>query len=234
MGTDYRREAVDYALREVTGTDLLAFREVSRRIAELRLSGAALDVGCGAGRSTRFLKSHGFEVVGVDASDSMLREARKRDPQGDYRCCGSGGSLPLPDSAFDLVLSTWVVLEIESRETLNRLFKETARTLKRRGVAFVVANTAEFYSGRWTSCEVDFPENTPPLQSGQRVKARLLPEGVVVTDTFWTDADYREAIRSGGLRISNGLKPLAPTTEPGWLDETKVAPWIVYECVRPE
>jgi glycine/sarcosine N-methyltransferase len=39
-----------------------------------------LDVGCGTGEHARFLASHGFEVVGVDASKSMLGRARQPPP----------------------------------------------------------------------------------------------------------------------------------------------------------
>ena len=107
--------------------------------------------------------------------------------------------------------------------------------LRPRGRGFLVANTAEFYAHRWVSCDVDFPENQGPLRSGQTVKVRLQPEGVVVTDTFWCDADYQAAIRSAGLQAFRAGRPLAPETNPlgAWLDETRVAPWVIYEVERP-
>ncbi len=36
-----------------------------------------LDLGCGTGEHARFFASHGFEVVGVDVSDTMLERARE-------------------------------------------------------------------------------------------------------------------------------------------------------------
>lgn len=39
-----------------------------------------LDLGCGTGEHARFLASHGFEVLGVDRSESMLERAREGDP----------------------------------------------------------------------------------------------------------------------------------------------------------
>lgn len=43
-----------------------------------------LDLGCGSGEHTRFLKALGFEVTGVDASPSQLEAARRADPGGRY------------------------------------------------------------------------------------------------------------------------------------------------------
>jgi SAM-dependent methyltransferase len=43
-----------------------------------------LDLGSGSGEHTRFLKSLGFDVTGVDASPSQLADARAADPDGHY------------------------------------------------------------------------------------------------------------------------------------------------------
>jgi len=43
-----------------------------------------LDLGCGSGEHTRFLKSLGCDVTGVDASPSQLEAARTADPGGRY------------------------------------------------------------------------------------------------------------------------------------------------------
>ena len=229
---DYRHAAADYALREVTGTDALAFHEIARQVRERGLSGRALDAGCGAGRSTRFLRALGFEAEGLDISPEMITQARKRDPDSAYHVAIVGQPWPLDDAGFDLVLSTWVALELDQRGELNALFAEIARVLKPGGSAFVVGNRAEFYAGQWVSCEVDFPDNQPPLRSGQRVKARLLPEGVVVTDTFWSDADYRAAFETAGLRVVQAHAPLAFESDIPWQDEVHTAPWVVYELLR--
>jgi len=40
--------------------------------------GPTVDVGCGSGRDAAWLKLEGYDVVGVDASPELLREARYR------------------------------------------------------------------------------------------------------------------------------------------------------------
>ena len=39
------------------------------------------DIGCGIGRDTHWLNNQGFSVIGIDASDGMLKQARQLFPQ---------------------------------------------------------------------------------------------------------------------------------------------------------
>lgn len=229
---DYRHSAIHYALRDVAGTDSIAFHAIAERCVSAKLSGIALDYGCGSGRSTRFLKALGFDAVGADISEAMLGQARRLDPEGRYHRCSVKSPLPCESGSFDVVLSTWVVLEQGTREYLTSYLSEFARVLRDNGKGFIVVNSPEFYSHRWVTCEVDFPENKAPLRSGQPVKVRLLPEGVVVTDTFWNDNDYREVFASSGLRIADICRPLAIHRSGSWFDEVKVAPFMIYEVER--
>lgn len=228
-GADYDRDAPRYARRPVEGTDGLVFRALEQRIRSLALSGTGLDVGCGTGRSTRFLHRLGFSTVGLDVSEAMVLQARRIDPDGEYRTCDPGAAFPFPNGRFDVLLSTWVVVELNTLADLQHLLSESARVLRAGGRGFVATNTPEFYSHNWVSCDIDFPENRGRLQSGQAVKARLLPEELVVHDTFWSDPDYRAAFAAAGLHVSTVHLPRAPSDEEGWCDETRVAPYIIYE-----
>ncbi|MFZ5889652.1 MAG: class I SAM-dependent methyltransferase [Myxococcota bacterium] len=62
-----------------------------------------LDLGCGDGKLTRALAERGASVVGVDASASMLEEARVAYPELDFRCV-RGEELTF-DTEFDAVFS---------------------------------------------------------------------------------------------------------------------------------
>jgi SAM-dependent methyltransferase len=96
-----------YAKLEFPGTYYLAFRDLRAIFAAHVTGRRGLDFGCGAGRSTRFLRKLGFEAVGVDIAEPMVRRARVIDPEGDYRLVADGDMSALADVRFDLVLSAF-------------------------------------------------------------------------------------------------------------------------------
>ena len=63
---------------------------------------SVLDAGCGTGRVGRELARRGVEVVGVDASESMIATARSNDPDLEW-VVADVGALDL-GRTFDLVL----------------------------------------------------------------------------------------------------------------------------------
>lgn len=79
----------------------------------VRLSGpaTALDVGCGEGRFCRMLSDAGIRVTGIDPTEALVAEARRRDPAGDYRI-GRAENLDVADASFDLVVSYLTFIDI--------------------------------------------------------------------------------------------------------------------------
>jgi ubiquinone/menaquinone biosynthesis C-methylase UbiE len=90
-------------------------------------SGKALDLGCGTGNYTLELKKRGFDVIGLDASEGMLRIARSKG----LNCIrGDAYSLPFPDESFDLVLSVTMFEFIHEPE---KVLTEIHRVLRSGG-----------------------------------------------------------------------------------------------------
>ena len=223
--------AEHYMRRDMQNTDLLAFRYMAE--SGLLRGRTILDLGCGAGRSSRFLKSLGNRVTGIDRDAAMIAEALRQDATGDYRVVPRGAAFPMADASFDAVFSSWMILEENEESEIIRILKECRRVLTPDGDAVFVTNTPEFYGSRWLSCRVDHAENTPPLKSGQLVKATLLPEGIEVSDYFWSDSDYRRFFAAAGFRVRDAHYPLGRKEDPlPWLDELTKAPYVIYH-LRP-
>jgi SAM-dependent methyltransferase len=99
----------------------------------------ALDVGCGEGRFCRMLQVAGISTVGIDPTEELLRQARRRDPKGDYRI-GRAEALEFPDRSFDLVVSYLTFIDIGD---IERAVAEMARVLRPRGT-LLIANLTSF------------------------------------------------------------------------------------------
>ena len=100
---DYGKYASTYAELGIDDTNYLAFRDIPQLIQKHAKGVAALDYGCGAGRSTRFLKNLGLDVVGVDINQDMLEQAVSRDRSTSYYNIRSE-QLPFENESFDIVL----------------------------------------------------------------------------------------------------------------------------------
>ena len=88
-------------------------------------SGRTLDLGCGEGRLARDLTAIGHDVVGVDASPTLLAAAREASPELELHLADAA-SLPLPDASFGLVVA---FMSLQDVDGLAAAVREAARVL---------------------------------------------------------------------------------------------------------
>ena len=86
----------------------------------------ALDLGCGAGLSTRVLEGRASQVIGVDPSPSMVHWAKKLVPRAGF-LAAAAEAIPLRDGTVDLVTAAG---------SLNYSESERFLSMKRRGYSF--------------------------------------------------------------------------------------------------
>ena len=226
---DYEKHAGEYAGLGIEGTHYLAFRDIPELIREYGGSARdALDYGCGAGRSTRFLKRLGLETVGVDVSPDMLEQARSQDNSGEYRLI-TGGKLPFEEASFDIVFSSFVFLEVARLQEVEAILTEMKRVLRKNGIIVFVTSSLEAPTGSWVSYSYAFPENTKLLHSGDTVKLLIKGTNVILYDYYWTEEDYQRVTEGAGLTMVRLHKPLGSQHDSiDWLDETEKPPYAVY------
>ncbi len=109
----YERRAAEYdaTTYELAREDPAAARdlaELERLLAELE-PGRVLDIGCGTGWLTQFLRG---SVVALDQSEAMLRLARERVPDALF-VLADVPPLPFPADSFDRALAGHVYSHIE-------------------------------------------------------------------------------------------------------------------------
>jgi ubiquinone/menaquinone biosynthesis C-methylase UbiE len=115
-----------------------ALREVEANKLEVHY-GKALDFGCGVGRLTRALSSLFAEVAGVDASGTMISNARKihtgRANMTFHEHQGHDLKL-FNDSEFDFVFSLITLQHIPDVSIIKRYLEEFLRITKPGGIIY--------------------------------------------------------------------------------------------------
>jgi SAM-dependent methyltransferase len=75
--------------------------------------GPTADIGCGAGREVAWLVANGFDAEGFDASEGLLREARRLHPQLRFGIAVLPELAELPRGAYENVLCETVVMHLQ-------------------------------------------------------------------------------------------------------------------------
>ncbi len=103
------------------------------KLIDFKLKGnKILELGCGTGKHANHLTKFGYKILGIDKSESMLREALKvknfECMQGDIR------NIKL-ENKFDCVISLFHVLSYQiSNESLQSVFLTAFNNLKKGGI----------------------------------------------------------------------------------------------------
>ena len=76
--------------------------------------GNSPDIGCGCGREVAWLHANGFSAVGFDASEGLLKEARRRYPSYKF----ARAELPALNGVgtYDNVLCETVIMHLDRKE----------------------------------------------------------------------------------------------------------------------
>ncbi len=185
----YRRIAADYARRAFP---LLA----KERAAFLRhLHGRrVLDAGCGTGFYARLLAEEGLEVVALDLSAAMLRQAQalglRRLVRGDLL------ALPFPQAAFDGIFASASLVHLP-RALFRPALQELHRLLADGGILYLSLK------GRAPSAAAEGWATAP--EGGRRFYS------------YYTEAEAEAALQASGFECLHRWRDPAPGEPRAWL-----------------
>ncbi len=116
-----------------------------------------LDLGCGAGRHSVFLAEQGFQVVGLDVSETALKtldgRARAASLKNVFLVNHEMWKLPFIDGYFDGVVCTNVLHHGKAAE-IRQAVHELHRVMKRKALAFIIAlSDSDFRKGTGKNLE---------------------------------------------------------------------------------
>jgi len=101
-----------------------------------------LDLGCGEGRVGAVLVERGYEVMGVDSSETMVELARDRHPA----LCADAAALPFEDGSFDLAVA---YMSLFTMDDLDGAIAEAGRVLLPGGLLCASVLHPLFSAGEW-------------------------------------------------------------------------------------
>jgi SAM-dependent methyltransferase len=186
---------------------------------------AALDVGCGEGRFCRMLQAAGISTVGIDPTEELLHEARRRDPKSDYRI-GRAEALEFPDHSFDLVVSYLTLIDIDD---IDRAIAEMARVLRPRGT-LLIANLTSFATagpdggwqpdpdGRLHFCIDHYLDERAEWVSWRGIRVRNWHRPL---------SRYMTLLLGAGLMLTHFDEPAPNSGDPDRADRYRRVPWFL-------
>jgi ubiquinone/menaquinone biosynthesis C-methylase UbiE len=214
----------------------LNITEKTIRLMDLRPGERVLDLGCGSGWATRLLARlvsagpEGFgQVVGVDISDEMIRQARaaSRDFENILYVWGSAQQIPWEENFFDKVLS---VESFYYYPDQDRALAELFRVIAPRGRMFILINLYKdnAYSLQWVGklkvpvhvrSEAEYAELLKK-HAFEKVEVQRIPDDTPTPDDYVTQSfnsveDLRAFKRIGALLLM-ASKPDLRTPAPGY------------------
>jgi SAM-dependent methyltransferase len=107
----YDRDATGFATEWETQPPPSDLHAVVRRF--FIPGGATADIGCGSGRDAAWLAANGYSAKGFDASEGLLREARRRHPDLQFAIAVLPGLDGIADASFTNILCETVIMHLE-------------------------------------------------------------------------------------------------------------------------
>jgi GT2 family glycosyltransferase/SAM-dependent methyltransferase len=113
---------------------------------ELAVGKDVLDIACGEGYGSALLAEVARSVVGVDASEEVIRYAAERYQRSNVRFeHGVCGHIPLPDASIDLIVSFET---LEHHDEHHEMMREFVRVLRPDGLVLISSPDKAEYSDK--------------------------------------------------------------------------------------
>ena len=189
----YDRVADEYALRifNELQNKPLDRQLLNRFAADVEGRGAVCDLGCGPGHVARYLRGVGAAVFGLDLSPGMLEQARRLNPDIEFRE-GIMMALDFPEAALGGITAFYAIVHFP-KESLPAVFREMKRVLRPGGLLLLA-----FHMGDEVLRERE-----------------LWGRPVSMNFYLFPPAEIRAALESAGFAIEEVVKrePYAPEIE---------------------
>jgi ubiquinone/menaquinone biosynthesis C-methylase UbiE len=170
-----------------------------------------LEIGSGEGRVARDLKARGHEVIGIEASPTLVAAARAVDTAGEY-VLADAAALPFEDRSFDLAIAYNSLMDVDD---MPGSVREAWRVL-RPGSRFCICVTHPINdAGRFEHDEPGASFLMDVYRGRRRYDETLTRYGVTLRAVGWCYPleDYARALEDAGFLIEAFREPEVDKSE---------------------
>jgi ubiquinone/menaquinone biosynthesis C-methylase UbiE len=171
-----------------------------------------IDLGCGTGRFSELLATHfGVEVIGIDPSQQMVDQARRKPATGRvvYRQ-GSAEAIPLPNGCADLVFISNAYHHFNDRvaaaRECHRVLRPAGYVCIRNGVQETIFPHRLFFPGLQALIESQLPARRE-LESVFAAVGFTPVVNQIVTQVI--APDWQDFVEKSALRVDSFLARLS-------------------------
>ena len=155
--------------------------------------GIVCDIGCGPGQVARYLRDRGVEIVGVDLSAGMIEEARRLNPDIEFRQ-GNMLALDFADASLSGITSFYSIIHIP-RDEVTKALAEFRRVLEPDGLlllAFHIGEDDLHLDELWeTAVSMDFAYFTSPEMESYLEAAGFEIEEMIEREPYAPDVEHQ-------------------------------------------
>jgi ubiquinone/menaquinone biosynthesis C-methylase UbiE len=113
-------------IHQLQPAEQLIFDRLSHRLPTMKV----LDIGVGAGRTTKYLADRTAEYIGIDSSAEMIEACQKRFPDRRFQVCDARDMAYFETGYFDFVLFSFNGIDYVDHDDRLKILQEIHRVSK--------------------------------------------------------------------------------------------------------
>lgn len=186
---------------------VVAYPYVEQLVKNWDRDGKLLDMGFGAERSIKHLRSLGFNhITGMDSNWHMNAQAMSKGKIAQMQ----GNKLGFASDSFDYVSIQNVLQDISDYSILIGFLNEASRVVRSGGKILIMNPTPDSYKVDTENFKCsEYPENHDAISRGMGagVKVKIKDNETVFIDRVWRKEDLKSAFKEADLKIEKYKEP---------------------------
>ena len=218
-----KKSATKYKESQITGTGYIAYKDIIALTRKYNCNiDKVLDLGCGFGRSTGFLKNISKDVFGSDISQESVKYCQQNLLECNFFINDKKDKYSY--APYTTIYSILMFFHINSKKSLLDEMGRIYHSLIDDGFVFIVNGTKNLYTKKYLSVE----GLKEPVKSGDTCSIFLKNIDLVVHDYYWDEQYLIEIAKKLGFKNYYLHYPLADIhLDKEYLDEYKYPPYFV-------